>query len=101
DLTVQGTYTQEGVDSKLQLDFGNYKNSKLIAKTYDIKSGNLEYIPLHKYYILNKPVKINLGDLEKSLSSFNHVLIQNTYALNFDFVLSDDLVSINKTLIKP
>lgn len=25
DLTVQGTYTQEGVDSKLQLDFGNYK----------------------------------------------------------------------------
>ncbi|WP_218987416.1 hypothetical protein, partial [Campylobacter jejuni] len=40
-------------------------------------------------------------DLEKSLSSFNHVLIQNTYALNFDFVLSDDLVSINKTLIKP
>ncbi|MGJ9154164.1 S8 family serine peptidase [Campylobacter jejuni] len=101
DLTVQGTYTQEGVDSKLQLDFGNYKNSKLIAKTYDIKSGNLEYIPLPKYYILNKPVKINLGDLEKSLSSFNHVLIQNTYALNFDFVLSDDLVSINKTLIKP
>ncbi|HDZ5035521.1 TPA: S8 family serine peptidase [Campylobacter jejuni] len=101
DLTVQGTYTQEGIDSKLQLDFGNYKNSKLIAKTYDIKGGNLEYIPLPKYYTLYNPVKINLGDLGKSLSSFNNVLVQNTYALNFDFVLSNDLISINEALIKP
>ncbi|HDZ5065582.1 TPA: S8 family serine peptidase [Campylobacter jejuni] len=101
DLTVQGTYTQEGIDSKLQLDFGNYNNSKLIAKNYDIKGGNLEYIPLPKYYTLYNSVKINLGDLGKSLSSFDNVLVQNTYALNFNFVLSNDLVSINEALIKP
>lgn len=96
DLTVNGAYTQEGDKSKLLLDFGNKKNSKLVAKSYDIKGGNLEYIPLAKYYTAYEPVKMDLGDMQKNLSNFKSVLVQNSYA--FSFVLASDLLTINPAL---
>ncbi|WP_270959908.1 S8 family serine peptidase [Campylobacter upsaliensis] len=96
DLTIKGKYTQEGQNSKLQLDFGNDKNSKLIANSYEIKGGKLEYIPLPKFFTSGHYVSIDLGDLGTHLSSFGAVEVVSNNAVDFVAVLDNDKTSINK-----
>lgn len=96
DLIVKGKYTQEGQNSKLQLDFGNDKNSKLIANSYEIKGGKLEYIPLPKFFTSGHYVSIDLGGLNTHLDQFSGVSVIGNNAVNFVAVLDQDKTSINK-----
>ncbi|EMZ7505412.1 S8 family serine peptidase [Campylobacter upsaliensis] len=96
DLIVKGKYTQEGQNSKLQLDFGNDKNSKLIANSYEIKGGKLEYIPLPKFFTSGHYVSIDLGGLNTHLDQFSGVSVMGNNAVDFVAVLDSDKTSINK-----
>ena len=96
DLIIEGKYTQEGQNSKLQLDFGSHKNSKLIANSYEIKGGKLEYIPLPNFFTSGHYVSIDLGDLGTRLSSFGAVEVVSNNAVDFVTVLDSDKTSINK-----
>lgn len=96
DLTVQGTYTQKGANSKLILDFGNDKNSKLIAQDYDIQTGELEYNPLEQYFTVDKEVKIELGKLTDHISKFDEVLVASNNSIKFNVKLDTDKTTINK-----
>lgn len=97
DLIVKGSYTQEGEQSKLQLDFGNNKNSKLIANSYTIKSGILEYIPLAQYYTSGTSITIDLDGLEQHLDDFTSVNIEDNNAIEFGVKLDTDKKTINAT----
>ncbi|EAV9673158.1 autotransporter domain-containing protein [Campylobacter upsaliensis] len=96
DLIIKGKYTQEGQNSKLQLDFGNDKNSKLIANSYEIKGGKLEYIPLPKFFTSGHYVSIDLGGLNTHLDQFSGVFVMGNNAVDFVAVLDQDKTSINK-----
>ncbi|WP_458396282.1 S8 family serine peptidase [Campylobacter sp.] len=96
DLTVEGTYIQKGANSKLILDFGNDKNSKLIAKDYSISDGNLEYNPLKEYYKVGDEIAIELGDLSKSLNNFANIIISSNHGIDFEIKLDTDKTTINK-----
>ncbi len=96
DLTVEGTYTQKGANSKLILDFGNDKNSKLIAQDYSISGGNLEYNPLKEYYKVGDEIAIELGDLSKSLNNFANIIISSNHGIDFEIKLDTDKTTINK-----
>lgn len=96
DLTVEGTYTQKGTNSKLILDFGNDKNSKLIAQDYSISGGNLEYNPLKEYYKVGDEIAIELGDLSKSLNNFANIIISSNHGIDFEIKLDTDKTTINK-----
>lgn len=96
DLTVEGTYTQKGTNSKLILDFGNDKNSKLIAQDYSISGGNLEYNPLKEYYKVGDEIAIELGDLSKSLNNFANIIITSNHGIDFEIKLDTDKTTINK-----
>lgn len=96
DLTVEGTYTQKGVNSKLILDFGNDKNSKLVAENYSIVDGKLEYNPLEQYFTVDKEVKIELGKLTDHISKFDEVLVASNNSIKFNVKLDTDKTTINK-----
>lgn len=96
DLTVEGIYTQKGANSKLILDFGNDKNSKLIAQDYSISGGNLEYNPLKEYYKVGDEIAIELGDLSKSLNNFANIIISSNHGIDFEIKLDTDKTTINK-----
>lgn len=95
DLTVKGSYTQTQ-KATLQLDFGNSGNSKLIANSYDIQGGKLEYIPLPQFYTSGTEVNIDLGSLNKNLDRFTEVKIASNNSVDFIAVLDKDKTSINK-----
>lgn len=95
DLTVKGSYTQTQ-KATLQLDFGNSGNSKLIASSYDIQGGKLEYIPLPQFYTSGTEVNIDLGSLNKNLDHFAEVKIASNNSVDFIAVLDKDKTSINK-----
>ncbi|EAI6907615.1 autotransporter domain-containing protein [Campylobacter coli] len=95
DLTVKGSYTQTQ-KATLQLDFGNSGNSKLIADSYDIQGGKLEYIPLPQFYTSGTEVNIDLGSLNKNLDQFTEVKIASNNSVDFIAVLDKDKTSINK-----
>ncbi len=95
DLTVKGSYTQTQ-KATLQLDFGNLGNSKLIANSYDIQGGKLEYIPLPQFYTSGTEVNIDLGSLNKNLDHFTEVKIASNNSVDFIAVLDKDKTSINK-----
>ncbi|EDO6595442.1 S8 family serine peptidase [Campylobacter coli] len=95
DLTVKGSYTQTQ-KATLQLDFGNSGNSKLIASSYDIQGGKLEYIPLPQFYTSGTEVNIDLGSLNKNLDQFTEVKIASNNSVDFIAVLDKDKTSINK-----
>ena len=96
DLTVQGTYTQKGENSKLILDFGNDKNSKLIAQDYNIQTGELEYNPLQQYFTVDKEVKIELDNLANYIDKFNKVTVASNNSIGFEIKLDTDKTTINK-----
>ncbi len=95
DLTIKGNYTQTQ-KATLQLDFGNSGNSKLIASSYDIQGGKLEYIPLPQFYTSGTEVNIDLGSLNKNLDHFTEVKIASNNSVDFIAVLDKDKTSINK-----
>ncbi|HEA8088429.1 TPA: S8 family serine peptidase [Campylobacter coli] len=95
NLTVKGSYTQTQ-KATLQLDFGNSGNSKLIANSYDIQGGKLEYIPLPQFYTSGTEVNIDLGSLNKNLDHFTEVKIASNNSVDFIAVLDKDKTSINK-----
>ncbi|EPU1614520.1 S8 family serine peptidase [Campylobacter coli] len=95
DLTIKGNYTQTQ-SATLQLDFGNSGNSKLIANSYDIQGGKLEYIPLPQFYTSGTEVNIDLGSLNKNLDRFTEVKIASNNSVDFIAVLDKDKTSINK-----
>lgn len=95
DLTVKGNYAQTQ-KATLQLDFGNSGNSKLIASSYDIQGGKLEYIPLPQFYTSGTKVNIDLGSLNKNLDRFTEVKIASNNSVDFIAVLDKDKTSINK-----
>ncbi|EOW3521339.1 S8 family serine peptidase [Campylobacter coli] len=95
DLTIKGNYTQTR-KATLQLDFGNSGNSKLIANSYDIQGGKLEYIPLPQFYTNGTEVNIDLGSLSKNLDQFTEVKIASNNSVDFIAVLDKDKTSINK-----
>lgn len=90
DLTVQGTYTQTGENSKLILDFGDSDNSQLIAKSYSIETGTLEYNPLKDYYTTGKEITIDLGELTSSLNKFSNVLVAGNQSIKFEIKSYDN-----------
>lgn len=96
DLVVDGTYSQKGQNSKLILDFGNDDNSQLIAQTYSITGGNLEYNPLAQYYTVDKEIKITLGDLSNHINNFNQIDIASNNSISFEMKLDSDKTTINK-----
>ncbi|MBO5064467.1 MAG: S8 family serine peptidase [Campylobacter sp.] len=96
DLTVEGTYTQKGANSKLILDFGNNKNSKLIAQDYNIQTGELEYNPLQQYFTVDKEVKIELDNLANYIDKFNKVTVASNNSIGFEIKLDTDKTTINK-----
>ncbi len=95
ELTIKGNYTQTQ-SATLQLDFGNSGNSKLIANSYDIQGGKLEYIPLPQFYTSGTEVNIDLGSLNKNLDHFTEVKIASNNSVDFIAVLDKDKTSINK-----
>lgn len=96
DLTVDGTYTQKGTNSKLILDFGDSDNSQLIAKSYSIETGTLEYNPLKTYYTVGKEIVIQLGDLSTQLDKFSNITVASNHGINFKIELDTDKTTINK-----
>lgn len=96
DLTVQGTYTQKGENSKLILDFGDSDNSQLIAKSYSIETGTLEYNPLKTYYTVGKEIVIQLGDLSTQLDKFSNITVASNHGIDFKIELDTDKTTINK-----
>lgn len=96
DLTVQGTYTQKGTNSKLILDFGDSDNSQLIAKSYSIETGTLEYNPLKTYYTVGKEIVIQLGDLSTQLDKFSNITVASNHGIDFKIELDTDKTTINK-----
>ena len=100
DLTVEGTYTQKGTNSKLILDFGDSDNSQLIAKSYSIETGTLEYNPLKTYYTVGKEIVIQLGDLSTQLDKFSNITVASNHGIDFKIELDTDKTTINKDLNK-
>lgn len=100
DLTVKGNYTQTQ-NAILQLDFGNSGNSKLIADSYNIQGGKLEYIPLPQFYTSGTEVNIDLGSLNTHLNQFSQVAIASNNSLDFIAILDQDKTSINKKPVEP
>lgn len=96
DLTVQGIYTQKGENSKLVLDFGDSDNSQLIAKSYSIETGTLEYNPLKTYYTVGKEIVIQLGDLSTQLDKFSNITVASNHGIDFKIELDTDKTTINK-----
>lgn len=72
------------------------KNSKLIANSYEIKGGKLEYIPLPNFFTSGHYVSIDLGGLNTHLNQFSGVSVMGNNAVDFVAVLDSDKTSINK-----
>ncbi|WP_169764161.1 S8 family serine peptidase [Campylobacter mucosalis] len=95
NLNVSGKYTQEGANSALRLNFDTTGNSKLIASSYEIKGGKLQYKPLSgTNYAGQKEILIDLGNLKDQLDKFTKVEILSTNTT--DFKLNVDKLHINK-----
>lgn len=98
DLVVSGKYIQTG-NARLILDFGNDDNSKLIANSYDIQGGILQYNPLEKYYTTDKEYKIDLGDLANYINAFTNIEVKENNAISFKISLDNaDKQTINKAI---
>ncbi|EAI8629693.1 peptidase S8, partial [Campylobacter lari] len=95
DLIVEGLYNQKN-NAILQLDFGNNGNSKLIANSYQIEGGKLQYIPLPMFYTSGNIITINLAGLKNNINDFEKVEISGNNSIDFVAVLDEDKVSINK-----
>ncbi|WP_096023395.1 S8 family peptidase [Campylobacter lanienae] len=84
-LNVNGTYTQNQ-NASLHINFNNQVNSDIIATNYDIKGGNLVYIPLSgEFFKTGQEIKIDFDKLSENgnLDKFTNISVLDTNTLNF------------------
>ncbi|WP_279061242.1 S8 family peptidase [Campylobacter lanienae] len=84
-LNVNGTYTQNQ-NASLHINFNNQANSDIIATNYDIKGGNLVYIPLSgEFFKTGQEIKIDFDKLSENgnLDKFTNISVLDTNTLNF------------------
>ncbi|MDE5603387.1 MAG: autotransporter outer membrane beta-barrel domain-containing protein, partial [Helicobacter sp.] len=60
--------------------------------------GILEYIPLWQFFYSGEPVKIDLANLGDSLENFTEVKVKENNAMDFQVILDNDKININKEL---
>ncbi|WP_096029260.1 S8 family peptidase [Campylobacter lanienae] len=84
-LNINGTYTQNQ-NASLHINFNNQANSDIIATNYDIKGGNLVYIPLSgEFFKTGQEIKIDFDKLSENgnLDKFTNISVIDTNTLNF------------------
>ena len=84
-LNINGTYTQNQ-SASLHINFNNQANSDINATSYDIKGGNLVYIPLSgQFFYDGQEIVIDFATLDNSgnLDKFTQISVQDTSTLNF------------------
>ncbi|MDY6134393.1 S8 family serine peptidase [Campylobacter lanienae] len=85
-LNVNGTYTQD-INGNLHINFNNQANSDINATSYDIKGGNLVYIPLSgQFFYDGQEIVIDFATLDNNgnLDKFTQISVQDTSTLNFE-----------------
>ena len=85
-LNINGTYTQNQ-SASLHINFNNQANSDINATSYDIKGGNLVYIPLSgQFFYDGQEIVIDFATLDNSgnLDKFTQISVQDTSTLNFE-----------------
>ena len=85
-LNINGTYTQNQ-SASLHINFNNQANSDINATNYDIKGGNLVYIPLSgQFFYDGQEIVIDFATLDNSgnLDKFTQISVQDTSTLNFE-----------------
>ena len=85
-LNINGTYTQD-INGNLHINFNNQANSDINATSYDIKGGNLVYIPLSgQFFYDGQEIVIDFATLDNSgnLDKFTNISVLDTSTLNFE-----------------
>ncbi|RAZ50393.1 autotransporter outer membrane beta-barrel domain-containing protein, partial [Campylobacter hyointestinalis] len=98
-LNVNGTYTQNQ-NGNLYINFNNTTNSDIIAINYDIKGGNLVYIPLSGEFFHNgQEITINFNKLSENgnLDKFTKISVLDTSTLNFKLKDNNTIISSENT----
>lgn len=98
-LNVNGTYTQNQ-NGNLHINFNNTTNSDIIATNYDIKGGNLVYIPLSGEFFHNgQEITINFNKLSENgnLDKFTNISVLDTSTLNFKLKDNNTIISSDNT----
>ncbi|TWO19766.1 S8 family serine peptidase [Campylobacter hyointestinalis] len=98
-LNVNGTYTQNQ-NGNLHINFNNTTNSDIIATNYDIKGGNLVYIPLSGEFFQNgQEITINFNKLSENgnLDKFTNISVLDTSTLNFKLKDNNTIISSENT----
>ncbi|RAZ60272.1 autotransporter family protein, partial [Campylobacter hyointestinalis] len=98
-LNVNGTYTQNQ-NGNLYINFNNTTNSDIIATNYDIKGGNLVYIPLSGEFFHNgQEITINFNKLSENgnLDKFTNISVLDTSTLNFKLKDNNTIISSENT----
>ncbi|CUU86179.1 serine protease [Campylobacter hyointestinalis] len=98
-LNVNGTYTQNQ-NGNLYINFNNTTNSDIIATNYDIKGGNLVYIPLSGEFFQNgQEITINFNKLSENgnLDKFTNISVLDTSTLNFKLKDNNTIISSENT----
>ncbi|RAZ27194.1 autotransporter outer membrane beta-barrel domain-containing protein, partial [Campylobacter hyointestinalis] len=98
-LNVNGTYTQNQ-NGNLHINFNNTTNSDIIATNYDIKGGNLVYIPLSGEFFHNgQEITINFNKLSENgnLDKFTNISVLDTSTLNFKLKDNNTIISSENT----
>ncbi|MCI7364338.1 MAG: S8 family serine peptidase [Campylobacter lanienae] len=98
-LNVNGTYTQNQ-NASLHINFNNQANSDIIATNYDIKGGNLVYIPLSgEFFKTGQEIKIDFDKLSENgnLDKFTNISVLGTSTLNFKLKDNNTIISSENT----
>ncbi|WP_261517572.1 S8 family peptidase [Campylobacter lanienae] len=98
-LNVNGTYTQNQ-NASLHINFNNQANSDIIATNYDIKGGNLVYIPLSgEFFKTGQEIKIDFDKLSENgnLDKFTNISVLDTSTLNFKLKDNNTIISSENT----
>ncbi|MEE3704414.1 S8 family serine peptidase [Campylobacter sp. CX2-8023-23] len=97
-LTIDGKYTQNE-NGSLHINFDDKANSDIIAGSYDIKGGNLVYIPLNgQFFQSGQEININFAKLgSENLDKFTNITIQNTSSLEFKLKDNNTIISNENT----
>ena len=98
-LNINGTYTQNQ-NASLHINFNNQANSDIIAINYDIKGGNLVYIPLSgEFFKTGQEIKIDFDKLSENgnLDKFTNISVLGTSTLNFKLKDNNTIISSENT----
>ena len=98
-LNINGTYTQD-INGNLHINFNNQANSDINATSYDIKGGNLVYIPLSgQFFYDGQEIVIDFDKLSENgnLDKFTQISVQDTSTLNFELKNNSTIISSENT----